>query len=464
MAQIVSIVLGFLYLVYVARYLGVERFGTLSFALAFAGIFTVFSELGLSQLLIREVARDKTLVDKYVGNELSIRMILSFFTLLIICIVITISNYPYQTKLIVIIISLSYIVESFNRLFYSIYQAYEKMEFQSIGLIINTFFLFVGAIVGIYFKYDVFSFAILYLIVSFICLIYNLIISSVKFTSLDFKNEYLFWKKLIKESLPFGVTSISIRIYVLIDTIMLSILKGDETVGWYSAAYRLVLVLLFIPIIANNCIFPLMSQFHLTSKNSLQLSFEKLFKCMMFIALPLLFGTLFIAHEIILLVYGEQFFNSVIALQILICSLFLIFIRSAFERLLESINKQLSLTKIFITGAFFNIFINLILIPKYSYIGAGIATVLTDLIVFVSITLYTKKIGYLIPTREILNICKMFLACIPMVVFLINYSELSLLLKIFLSALIYFIVSIILWVFDEKDMFLIKSIFNREEI
>ncbi|KAF5432375.1 Membrane protein involved in the export of O-antigen and teichoic acid [Candidatus Methanophagaceae archaeon] len=50
---------------YTARYLGAAGFGILSFALAFTGIFGVFADLGLRQLTVRDVARDKTLASKY---------------------------------------------------------------------------------------------------------------------------------------------------------------------------------------------------------------------------------------------------------------------------------------------------------------------------------------------------------------------------------------------------------------
>ena len=45
---------------YTARYLGAEGFDVLSFVLAFTGIFGVFSDLGLSTLMVREVARERS--------------------------------------------------------------------------------------------------------------------------------------------------------------------------------------------------------------------------------------------------------------------------------------------------------------------------------------------------------------------------------------------------------------------
>ena len=141
---------------------------------------------------------------------------------------------------------------------------------------------------------------------------------------------------LILEAWPFAITGISINLYLWIDTIILSLIKGPDAVGLYNASYRFISVLLFIPIVFNNVVFPLMSQYHISSKVSLKFTFEKLFKIMVLIAVPIGVGTVFIANKIIILIYGDQFMGAVISLQILIWSTVLIFTRSPLERLLES--------------------------------------------------------------------------------------------------------------------------------
>ena len=87
-SQIASYIIGFFVIMYTARYLGAEGFGInpfkkrlrkmirISFALAFAGIFRVSSDLGLSTLTIREVARDKSSAGKYFGNVAVMKVIL----------------------------------------------------------------------------------------------------------------------------------------------------------------------------------------------------------------------------------------------------------------------------------------------------------------------------------------------------------------------------------------------------
>jgi O-antigen/teichoic acid export membrane protein len=76
-AQIIACILGFFYSIYMARYLGPVGFGVLSFAIALILIFGVFGDLGLSTLLTRELSKDKSLEEKYIGNFIPIKIILS---------------------------------------------------------------------------------------------------------------------------------------------------------------------------------------------------------------------------------------------------------------------------------------------------------------------------------------------------------------------------------------------------
>jgi O-antigen/teichoic acid export membrane protein len=170
-AQIVSMGLGFFYIMYTARYLGAEGFGVLSFALAFTGIFGVFTDLGLSQLTVREIARNKKLADKYIGNIIPIKLFLILLTLFLIVFFINLLGYPKNTILVVYIISISIILNSFVETFKSIYQAYEKMEYISLFNILNSFLLLVGVVIAIKQQFDVIGFAALYLIASLIVLI-----------------------------------------------------------------------------------------------------------------------------------------------------------------------------------------------------------------------------------------------------------------------------------------------------
>ena len=136
-AQVVSYLLAFLYTMYTARYLGPASFGILSFALAFIGIFAVFGDLGLSPLTVREVARDKSLTSMYLVNVSLMKIILVTITFGLIALTINLMAYPQETIKVVYLLGLSVISQAFTQMFYSIFQAYERMEFQGIGQMLN---------------------------------------------------------------------------------------------------------------------------------------------------------------------------------------------------------------------------------------------------------------------------------------------------------------------------------------
>lgn len=154
---------------YTARYLGAEGFGILSFALAFTGIFGVFSDLGLSTLTVREVARDKSLASKYLGNIAVMKVILVIITFGLIALSINLLGYPEQTIKVVYLVALSIIFSAFSGMFYSIFQAYEKMEYQSVGQILNSALMLSGALFAIKQGFSVVSFASIYSLVSAGC-------------------------------------------------------------------------------------------------------------------------------------------------------------------------------------------------------------------------------------------------------------------------------------------------------
>ncbi|MDP1552317.1 MAG: polysaccharide biosynthesis C-terminal domain-containing protein, partial [Methanobacteriaceae archaeon] len=152
--------------------------------------------------------------------------------------------------------------------------------------------------------------------------------------------------------------------------------------------------------------------------------------------------------------------ESTITLQILIWSTVLIFARGPFERLLAASNKQITTTKIFIIGVIFNIILNLIVIPKYSYIGAAIATVFTDILVLIFFIHTTKTIRFSISKNIKKSLIKIIIASIIMGVTLSYIVNLNLFLVVLLGIIIYIITLFALKILDEDEILMMKSIFK----
>jgi O-antigen/teichoic acid export membrane protein len=461
-AQILSYILGFLYLMYTARYLGPAAYGILSFAMAFTVIFGIMADLGLSQFVVREVSRNKSLASKYLGNALVLKIIASLFTFILVVIAINLLDYPKNTINVVYLIALYVLINSFSQIFCAIFQSYEKMEYMAIGTVLNGFLLITLAFIGIKYKMDVTFFASVYLMSSILIFSYYLIICTLKFVRPKLKFNFNFWKIMLSESLFFVLAMGFTEIYFNIDSVMLSLMVGNEAVGFYNAAYKLIFILLFIPSTVIVSIFPLMSQHHESAKNLLKEEFEKLFRYLIILALFLfVFGFLF-ADKMILMIYGNAFIPSIMALQILICVIPIIFITYLFGNLLGAINKQRVVAVITGICAIINITFNLFLIPKFSYYGASVATVLTEIVVFIFYFIYISRFFHKISIKE--NIIKPILVALilAIVIFIILY--INWILAFITGLVIYVPLLYLMKVIGKEDVELIKKIWEKDKI
>lgn len=462
-SQILSYILSFFYVYYVVRYLGAENFGILSFALSFATIFGIVSDLGLSIFITREISRDTSSVSKYLDNAIAIKLLLTVLTLLLIFLTINLFNYPPQTKLIVYIIGLSIIINYYSQIIFAVFQAYEKMEYQSLGIILTNLILLVGSLVAVEYNYSLIVFALIYLLTNIIVLIYALTICVFKFTVPKIRRNYKFWKEMLREAVPFGLTTMSGTLYTYVDSILLSLIQGNEVVGWYSAAYRIMLLTLFIPISINYAIFPIMSKLYSdSSKETLQMIYETYFKLMLIVGIPLGAGTTVLANKIVLLILGQGYAQSVIALQILIWTMVFTFAAASFVQVLQAVNKQSAITKISIICLIINIILNLIVIPKYSYIGASYVTLITEIILVSYIFFISSKLGYGIDLKTtIQNLLKVSLASVVMIIFFIYFYQLNLILLVGAGLIIYLVVLYLIKGINNSDLKIFKMILQR---
>ncbi len=458
-SQIITSILGFIYIIYTARYLGVEGFGILSFALAFAGILGIFSDLGLCSLATREISRDKSKTSEYLGNLFLIKIILGFLTFGLIAISVNLLNYPFQTIMVVYIIGISVILNNFTAIFNSVFQAHEKLEYQSIGQISNSIFLFVGILVAIYLELNILGISWAYLIASLIVLGYSIIISFKKFDSPKFEiNSYL-WKFMFLEALPLSLAAIFSVIAFRVDTVILSLITNNTAVGLYTAAYTLMQALMFVPIVFTASIYPVFSKLHISSQESLKITYYKSFKYLSTIGLPIAVGTTILAGKIILLIYGTNFLGSIFSLQILIWTIPIIFLTYLFRWMLVSINRQNLLLKILLICMSLNILLNLILIPYYGYIGASLVTVVTEMISFIFSYYYLSKLVCTIQIRRI--IFKPIVASIVMGLFILYFVKNNLFILVLVATLIYFGILISLKTFSKSDRELVIQLINK---
>jgi len=176
LSQIITSLLGFIILIYIARYFGEAGFGKYSFAISITSLLAIFTNPGIDNLIIREISRNKKIATEYITNAIIIKFPLCFLTFFIIVLTINMLGYPQDIKLIVYLFGIYMILSSFTFLFFSIFQAFEKMEYSAAVMIIEKIILTLLIIFFLTQGYGLIALANIYIIAGFVCVVLSFFI------------------------------------------------------------------------------------------------------------------------------------------------------------------------------------------------------------------------------------------------------------------------------------------------
>ena len=436
----------------VARYLGVENFGKLAFATSFVVLFSIFTDFGAKVLINREIARNKDKANKYVSNVLSMKLVLSTLMIVAVGIAANLLGYPKDTIYLLYISSVILIVQTLGEPINSSFRAYEVLKYNATTLIVQSVlqlgfaFLVIRAGLGVkellyaYLASDVIGFFLKFYY-------YNANIMIFKW---EFDMEFA--KNILKSSVPFGVAALLMTLYDKVDITMLSkmVSNPDAVIGWYSAAYNLLYVFEFIPVSIGAAIYSYTSLAFLNKIEKFKFVYRKMVTYYFYFTIPLVVGTMILAKSIIEFLYGAEYQPAVLALQILIWSVLFKFQMYALGVILNSMNKEKLTMKATMVSLAANVILNLILIPKMSFIGASIATVTAELLYFVICFIGASKSLEKLSLLKI--IYKPLLASLVMIYPVMFLDKINLFLAMASGAIIYCLVLLLVKAFPTEDI------------
>ena len=459
--EIINQVLTLILVVVISRQLGDVGLGKYSFAFSFASIFLLLADFGLPTLITKEIAKNRESSNEHLTKTFTLKFILNLMTIAITILSIAVLKKDKETILLVSIAAIAMFFYNFGGIFRSIFQAYESMKYEVISKIAERI---IASTIGIYLLlkgYGIFSLFIVLAISNFAYYVLMHYFTLTRISKISFSFDFKYWKKIITDSFPFWLTLIFVSFYVRVDTIMLGFMKDYATTGWYSAAYRIIDVfvrILFLPVIA---VFPALSKFHKLSLDKTRILYEKSFYYMLVFSIPIVIGLVVLSRKIILAVYGNQFVNSAIALQILGFSLFFTSLNYLMGYLLNSVDRQKLFTITTGISTIINIILNLILIPLYSYVGAGAATVASELLNFSMLYHFTKKNGFPINFWKLIAKPIMAGALMAVSIFYLK-AHLNILFLTLTGAIIYFAALFAVNGIGKEEISLAKSFFSKE--
>ena len=325
--------------IYIARILGATEYGKFTFALAFVGLFWIISDLGLSHITTRELAREKE-KEKDFSAILSLKILLGLGMLGLILIgSLFVTADPLIQKLI-LILAICNLAGSFSGMIFAFLQARQKMEYQAFVNILEAL-LVTGAGLFILFYYpSVENLSYSYLFASLIALIFVLALFHFKIQRLSLNWRKSTWKEFLLMSWPVALTGVAAGIYGQTDSVMLGYFGQITQTGWYNAASRIIWGVIIPMNIISISFFPVLNKALNESKEKLQKVWDYQMGIMIFLIVPLIMGGLTLAPGIMNFVYDSSYLPSIFAFQILILMAGIIYLYNPFGQILIVFNQQ----------------------------------------------------------------------------------------------------------------------------
>lgn len=363
--------------VWVARYLGPMRFGSLNFALAFVSLLGTAATLGTDNLIVREIVVGDTDVHATLGTTLALRLAGATAGVLIaLAAVRFIQPGDRTTSVLVGITSIGLFFQAFDTV-----DSFFRSQIRSKLTVWakNAAFLLVsaGKLWLIHIKAPLWSFAaagVAELALGAVGLV--LLYSFGGGNLLRWRINKQVAARLLGEGWPLILSSMAISIYMRIDIVMLKLMQSDTAAGVYSAATRVSEVWYFIPLAIVSSVSPAI----IRSRENPALynaRMQKLFSAMVILSVAIGSGIALASPWIVRRLYSSAYEGAAPVLAVHIWASVFVFLGVAQGPWNVSENLlKLSLVRT-TAGAVSNVALNVFLIPRYSAMGAAIATVVS---------------------------------------------------------------------------------------
>lgn len=393
--KVVSLFAGLFVGVYVARYLGPERFGLLNYAVSFVGLFTAFATLGLDQIVIRNLVQNIENRDQLLGTAFILKLMGGILLFGAVALAVRFTSSDSYTKLLIFIIAGGMIFESLKVVdFY--FQSQVLGRFSSIAGIcalcasslLRISLVFFQAPLVWFAVAQVFSTGILGLMLLFFYFKHGRSV-------LKWHFDWSAAKELLQDSWPLILSGLVVMIYMRIDQVMIKEMLGSEAVGNYAAATRLSEAWYFIPMIIIQSLFPAILNAKSQSEECYYRRLQSLYNLMVRLSVIIALLMTFLSDWIINLLYGAEYSQAATVLAIHIWAGINVAMGAVWSKWIISENKQLIATYGHVVGAILNIIFNIFFIPKFGIKGAALATLFSYFFsAFFVYTLYRPRIAY----------------------------------------------------------------------
>jgi O-antigen/teichoic acid export membrane protein len=386
-----SLFVGMVVGIYVARYLRPESYGLLNYSLSFVSIFSAFSTLGMDQIVVRELAKDRGRRDELLGSGFILKGAGSVLLIVLMGVILVFMDHNPFTNGLIMIIAAAEIFKAFEVINYFFQSQVLSKYVVQIQLLINLLISF--AKLGLVFMHaPLIWFALI--------VVAGSMVNAAGFIYAYQTREGTAWKwsfrkqvamELLRESWPLALYGIALNIQARIDQVMLGKMMNNYEVGQYSVALKFIEIFGFVPVILMTTFTPAVTKAKVAGESLYHSRLVNLYRLMFLTFLLVAAPIYFFAKDVITILYGAEYQAAGYLLSLFALRLF--FSNMGVGKSVFIVNESLfkySLLTV-IVGAIANIVLNYFLIPLRGPTGAILASMISFTVSIFLVDLFFEK-------------------------------------------------------------------------
>lgn len=388
-AKVIARLIALVTVLYMIRKLGNQHYGVFTALVNLTAISSVVLDLGFNVLFVREGARHRSEIQRYLRNVMSARLVLSLAALLLLAALV----YPIGLGDLIVPAFVLMVLTSYSTLLRNGLYAVQELGYEAIAVILESVLL-LGLIVyggrtnqGV--AYYVWAYAAQY---GFDCVYFSIVLAAKRIAVIGLSFEAPLLREWFWKGLPFALTFVLTILYFRIDQPLVLLFHGRVDASYYAAAYKPIESLLFIPMTFLSVVFPVLSVYFRERPAEMLDALNRFYKALLLMGWPASVGIFVLAGPLAPLLFGPTGFGpSETPLKILALALGIAFTNNAFIGALNASDRQSSFSWAAGWSLLANVALNLALIPPFSYVGASWATVATELVLGISGWILTAR-------------------------------------------------------------------------
>lgn len=376
--KIIQMILSFFISIVTARYLGPGNYGKINYATAYVSFFTSFCTLGINSVIIKDFVDNQNEQGKTIGTTLFLRMISSVLSSLMIIIIVSIVDHDEPITIVVAVLCSLVLVfqvfDTFNYWFQSRYQSKITSMATLVAYMITSIYRIFLLVTQKNVQWFAFATS-----VDYICLAFFLYTSYKKYNGPKLSISLSKGRYLLSKSYHYILSGMMVAIYGQTDKFMLKHMLNETSVGYYSLAFSVNSMWIFILIAIIDSMYPTIMSLHKADKSKFEKKNRQLYAIVIYFSIIVAFIFMIFSKLFIRILYGEVYLDASTPLKIITWYTVFSYLGVARNAWIVCENSQRYLKYMYAGAAIINIVLNYFFIPVWGTSGAAFASLITQI-------------------------------------------------------------------------------------